>query len=457
MTRARVDPLDAAAARLVAEGETLEPRLTPFIPHRPHPRQAVFLSPPVTLIREVFFGGAAGGGKSDALLMAALQYVDVPGYASLLVRRTYRQLAQEGALMERSHEWLAGKARWSEQDHRWTFPSGATLTFGHMEHSQSHRDYQGAEFHFIGVDEVTDFPDAQYRFLFSRLRRTTDIDVPIRMRSSSNPIGPGKEWVQRRFVAEGAREQGRLFIPSRLEDNPSLDAAAYERSLRELGSVAYQQLRWGDWNVKPEGVMFKRAWFPVIGEHELPAGLRRARYWDLAATETPKGANARRMGDPDYTVGLLLGRDGAGTYYVEDVTRGRWSSAKVEAVIARVAEDEDGRGVPVRMEQEPGASGKALISHYRRNVLDGFDFRGVPSTGSKETRAQIVAARAEMGEVVLVEGPWVEAFLDEISEFPEGTHDDQVDALSGAFAALAGRRTSAVAPTGSTGRSYWRE
>src|SRR4051812_7334087 len=100
-------------------------RLTRWIPHYPHPPQEAFLS---LDCREAMYGGAAGGGKSDALLMAALQYVDVPGYSALILRRTFPDLALPGAIMDRSKEWLHGTdAHWNENERRWTFPSGATL------------------------------------------------------------------------------------------------------------------------------------------------------------------------------------------------------------------------------------------------------------------------------------------------------------------------------------------
>ncbi len=102
--------------------------MTRYIPHTPTARQAAFLLLPD---QEVFFGGAAGGGKSDALLMAALQYVDAPKYAAILFRRTYADLSLPGALMDRAHEWLDGTdAVWNEQTKTWRFPSGATLSFG---------------------------------------------------------------------------------------------------------------------------------------------------------------------------------------------------------------------------------------------------------------------------------------------------------------------------------------
>ena len=97
----------------------------------------------------------------------------------------------------------------------------------------------------------------------------------------------------------------------------------------------------------------------------------------------------------------------------------------------------DGPAVQIVMEQEPGASGKALIDRYQREVLKGFTFKGVRSTGSKEVRANPVSSAAEAGNVLLVQGPWIGAFLDEAVSFPGGAHDDMIDAVSGAFTELA--------------------
>src|SRR5690606_39355548 len=99
----------------------------------------------------------------------------------------------------------------------------------------------------------------------------------------------------------------------------------------------------------------------------------------------------------------------------------------------------DGKHVPVWIEQEPGASGVALIDHYRRRVLEGWEVRGYRSTGSKEVRANPVSAWAEAGNVKLVRGPWIGEFLDEIEVFPHGAHDERVDVVSGAFDVLTSR------------------
>lgn len=184
----------------------------------------------------------------------------------------------------------------------------------------------------------------------------------------------------------------------------------------------------------PEGGKFKRHWFPFVDAHELPKMVRTIRYWDPAATE--EGQTKRKSEDPDYTVGLKAGRDKLGRIYVMDIQRFRESSAVVEDRVKRTVVA-DGRNTRTWMEQEPGASGKSMVSYYGRKVVPpGYVFRGNRTTGSKELRADIAAAKAERGEVILVKAPWNDTFLDEATFFPFGTHDDQVDALSGAVEKL---------------------
>lgn len=250
------EPVDPLGVRLLCS------------PHQPEPRQAAFLKLGDLGVLEALYGGAAGGGKSDCLLMAALQYVDVPGYAALLLRRTYADLALPGAIMSRSKDWLMGSdAHWSEKDFRWTFPSGATLSFGYLQTFNDVYRYQSAEFQFIGFDELTQFTESEYRYLFTRLRRPsgdgTLAALPLRMRGASNPGGRGHGWVKRRFIEKTPdpddpqdtieRAAARIFIPARLGDNPHVDQAAYIESLNNVDPFLRAQMLDGDWDAREPG------------------------------------------------------------------------------------------------------------------------------------------------------------------------------------------------------------
>lgn len=219
-------------------------RLPAVIPHRPSPKQMAFLAYEG---REALYGGAAGGGKTDALLMAALQYIDYPGYSAILLRRSYTDLALPGAIMDRAREWLSDKARWDRETHTFHFPSGAKLAFGYIASSADRYRYQSAEFQYIGWDEITEFPmEEDYTFMFSRLRRTeTLMDVPLRVRTASNPVGQGLYWVKKRFIDAPTKE--RIFIPATFTDNPFIDQDSYRLSLKELPEALQKKLIEGDW------------------------------------------------------------------------------------------------------------------------------------------------------------------------------------------------------------------
>lgn len=403
-------------------------------------RQAEFLALDCL---ESLYGGSAGGGKSDALLMAALQYIHHPGYAALLLRRTFADLSLPGALMNRAHDWWRPTAaKWHEQTKTWTFPSGATITFGYLEAENDKYRYQGSELQFLAFDEATQFSETQYRYLLSRLRRKAGVEIPLRARCASNPGGVGHEWVRQRFIVEGQPE-GRPFIPARLEDNPHVDREEYDRALAQLDPVTRAQLRNGDWDVLPEGKLFKREWFEGKKVAAPPAaGIRWLRYWDMAATEEKPGT------DPDWTAGALVGVNQSGRFYIADVRRLRATPQVVEQFIRATAE-EDGRNIPIWMEQEPGSSGVGVIDYYTRLVLGGFEFRGNRATGKKADRAGPVSSQAEAGNIYLVDSVWNSAFLDELCAFPSaGVHDDQVDAVSGAFEMLAWFKPESLQPAG---------
>lgn len=361
--------------------------------------------------------------------MAALQYVDVPEYAALLLRRTFKALTLPEALLDRTRMWTGNKVRWQGEGTA-IFPSGAKLVFGYLESDRDVEQYQSAAFQFIGFDELTQFTEYQYRYMHSRTRRLANSEIPIRIRGASNPGSIGHEWVKQRFIIEGLQE-GRPFIPATLDDNIHLDQQAYIKSLSNLDPVTREQLLKGDWTARRAGGKFKREWFEIVDA--APADCRKVRFWDMAATEAKPGK------DPDWTAGCLLGISANQTLYIVDMQRFRASPSGNESWIKQTAEM-DGKSIPVRMEQEPGSSGVKVIDDYRRRVLMGWDFKGAPSTGSKEVRANPVSSQAEAGNVKLVRGAWINAFLDEAESFPSGTHDDQIDSLSGALSQLTAKR-----------------
>jgi hypothetical protein len=243
----------ATASAAVAE-PPVRFHLSRYTPYPPSAPQLAFLMLDLAGVRESFYGGAAGGGKSDALLMSALQYVHVPGYRALILRRTFKQLSKGDALIPRSHEWLHDSdAAWNEEKKTWTFPSGATLEFGHVETEAAKYDYQGAAYQFIGFDEQTQFTETMYDYIgFTRSRRRRSMKlagVPIRVRATGNPGGEGHDWVLRRLVAAETRKPGAVFIPAKVADNPGLDVEEYAESLAGLPEALRRQLLDGDWGV----------------------------------------------------------------------------------------------------------------------------------------------------------------------------------------------------------------
>jgi predicted phage terminase large subunit-like protein len=413
--------------------EYLEPKISEYCAEKPSITQKVFLR---TNTLEALFGGAAGGGKSSALLMSALQYVDVPGYSAILFRRTFADLSLPGALMDRFRSWMANydDVHWNANSYVATFPSGARISFGYLNNTNDYLRYKGSEFQFIGMDEVTEIRESDYRYLFSRLRRPNSGElakVPLRMRAASNPA---PNWVRQRFIVEG-ETTNRIFVPSLLTDNPGIDADSYRQALASLDPIERRRLEEGDWWATTLGSLFDRTSFVIIDPHEVPIVTPQARvvrFWDLAATE-PNHSNP----DPDWTVGTLMLFD-QGVAYILDVKRARVKGDKVEQLIAQTA-NEDGVAVQIRMEQEPGSSGKALVDQYARYILAGYDFGGIRATGDKITRARPFAAAVANGNVRIVRNSWLSDWLDELSSFPEAcNHDDQVDSAVGAFTFLAG-------------------
>lgn len=410
--------------------------MTAYIAETPTPKQQMFL---LLTCQEAMYGGAAGPGKSSALLMSALQWVDTPGYAALILRRSYSDLALPGAIMDRSHLWLQETdAHWSGADKTWTFPSGATLTFGYLANENDKYRYQSAEFQAICFDELTQFTETQYTYLFSRLRRKADVDVPLRMRVASNPGGDGHGWVYERFMPdltpaamEHRRKTGRIFIPGRMADNPHIDQAAYRQSLAELDDVTRRQLEEGLWVTDPAARPFDREWWRGVNRYESAAGARVVGRYHSYDTATKTGQHNA------YTA-LVVGEVTA-DYRL--IIRHVWQDKLMVPHLAEkvrdhaVAGNRDDKLQAVIIEDMSSGTGVVQTLGLGDDWLARLLVPFKPANfGDKVQRAQQAALWCKRGCVLLPQPggdtPWLYDFEKQIFNFPDTESKDMVDAFS---------------------------
>ena len=433
----------------------------------------------------VIYGGAAGGGKSHALIMEPLRYVDVPGFSSVLFRRTTVDLRNQGGLWQESrklYQLFDGMAR-ETPILEWRFPQGSRIQFAHLEHEKNAFSWQGAQVCMIGFDEIVQFTEFQFWYLLSRNRSTCGVRPYVR--ATCNPEAdswvarliswwidqdtgyaiPERSGVLRWFVRLGETlswgdspedlvhhvdDRGEpippkslTFIPASLDDNRILTEAdpGYRANLMALSTVERERLLNGNWKIRPAaGLYFQRDWVGVADA--APTNLRIVRGWDLAATEARDGT------DPSWTVGTKMGASPDGRYWLLDCVFDRRSPAGVEDLITQTAAH-DGRQVEIRLPQDPGQAGKSQIAALVKR-LSGFNVRAKPVTGDKITRFSPFSAQCEAGNVsVLRSDRWNDYFFRELENFPPETHghDDVADATSEAFDGLLRRK-----PTPMVGR-----
>ena len=247
--------------------------------------------------REVFYGGARGGGKSYAMLVDPLRYCHKAQHRALLIRRSMPELRDMITHSQRLYSRAFKGARWREQEKEWRFPSGARIEFGYAENMTDVLRYQGQSYTWIGVDELPQYPTPDvYNFLRSSLR-SVDPEIPVYMRATGNPGNIGSQWVKEMFVdpAEpnkafnvsidtptGIRKISRRFIPAKLQDNPYLmQTDDYYIMLASLPEVQRKQFLEGDWTA------FENSSFPefnktthVVDPFDIPRGWSRFRSAD---------------------------------------------------------------------------------------------------------------------------------------------------------------------------------
>lgn len=276
---------------------------------RPQPKQAAFMARPEY---ECLYGGAAGGGKSDALLMEALRQVHIPHYRGIIFRKTYPQLSE---LIDRSRELYRAAfpgARYNGTEHCWTFPSGAKIYFGNMQRAGDRTNYQGKRYDYIAFDELTHFTWDEYSYMFSR-NRPSGPGTRVYIRASTNPGGVGHGWVKDRFITVAppltpvetelviadptgrriTQRQKRVFVPSTVFDNRILldNDPNYLANLAMLPEAEQQALLYGSWD-SFDGQVFRewrndpahyqdQRWTHVVDPFPIPAHWRIYRGFDF--------------------------------------------------------------------------------------------------------------------------------------------------------------------------------
>lgn len=416
------------------------------------------------------FGGAAGGGKTYAILLEPLRHHSNKDFKAIVFRRNGKQIKNQGGLWSESqnlYPLLGAQPRAYMLD--WVFPSGMNLKFDHLEHDSTVLNYQGAQIPLIMFDELTHFSERQFFYMTSRLRSASG--VPGYIRATCNPDAdswvrtfidwwidedgyaiPERSGVLRYYLRMGdeivwgdhpddlkllygqnKNPRSVTFIPSKLSDNqilmkkdPSYLAALEALPLVDRERLLGDEQKGGNWNIRASaGNIFRRSWFEVV--NQIPSGFTKVvRFWDRAATK-PTPANP----DPDWTRGLKLYSYPDGTFVVGDLQSMQDTPMKVEHLIKRVAAI-DTIATRVVSQQDPGSAGVAEAEQFKR-MLSTFDVRTRSFSKDKLTRAKAVSAASEGGRIKVYKAKWNKAFFDELEAFPEGGHDDIVDVFSGAY------------------------
>jgi len=458
---------------------------------RPQPgKQELFLRSPADIC---IYGGAAGGGKSYALLLECLRHIDHKHFEAVIFRQSRPQILSAGGLYATSQEIYPylGATSVLTPNVQWRFKSGAKITFAHMFYEKEKYDWQGSQIPLLMFDELTHFTESQFFYMFSRNRSTCGVKPYIR--ATCNP--DGESWVAR-FIEwwidpeSGYADEsrcGRLryfvrrsniihwadtpqelyerfnlytpedqedvksvaFISAKLTDNQAMMKRnpGYMGALRAMSEFDQEQLLNGNWKIRRSaGHYFKRS--KVNPLTAVPTDVVKwVRAWDLAATapgevdETeglPQSMRHNRHGeDSAYTAGVLLGKRKNGRIFVADVINVRENGADVRQLILNTAASDNALygNVTVRLPQDPGQAGKDQVQSFVK-MLGGYVVSTSLESGDKVTRAEPFSSQWLAGNVDVKVAEWNDDYFRQLENFPVGKLKDMVDASANAYLEL---------------------
>ena len=431
----------------------------------------------------VIYGGAAGGGKTYGLLLIPLRHIKVPGFGFTIFRRNFNQIFSQGGLWDEAskmYSMIPGTYP-SLSRSEWRFSNdGVTVTskvsFAHIDRDESLSSWQGSQICGIGFDELTHFSEKQFFYMLSRNRSTCGVKPFVR--ATCNPDAdswvakfikwwidedtgypiPERSGVIRYFIRrdetlfwadtkeelwaqfdlktpeEKEEPKSATFIMSTIYDNQALLKVnpQYLANLKALAEIERERLLKGNWKIKAAaGLFFKRTqvgeFLPFVPDDVI----QWVRCWDLAATTT------KENGDAAFTAGVLMGKRKNGRYVVADVINKQMSASDVRATIKQTAQLDKAKykRVRIRLPQDPGQAGKEQAQSYIK-FLSGFDVTTVSESGSKEARAEPMAAQWQAGNFDILIADWNDNYLLQLENFPDGQFKDMVDASANAFAEI---------------------
>lgn len=426
------------------------------------------------------YGGAAGGGKSYSLLLTPLRYKNVVEFGGTIFRKNSIQIFKEGGLWDEARKIYSciPNAICKKMDSSWIFNDSAgnqvsKVSFAHIERDDDCMNWQGTQHCFMGFDELTHFSEYTFFYMLSRNRSTCGV-TPF-VRATCNPDANSwvakfiswwinqetgypipersgkirymirrdgkiywanhkeKLWEQFNLVTdeEKAEPKSVTFIMSTIYDNQELlkTNPQYLANLKALPIVEKERLLNGNWKIKPSaGMYFKKVQVGNFLEVVPDDVVQWVRCWDLAATEK------KENGEAAYTAGVLIGKRKNGRYVVADVVNKQLSAGDVRQTIYLTAQKDKAKfkRVRIRLPQDPGQAGKEQAQSYVK-FLAGFDVTTVMESGSKESRAEPMAAQWQAGNFDVVIGDWNDQYLEQLENFPEGQFKDMVDASANGF------------------------